>query len=169
MPVDPIWWLALALQLVALPGTLLPVLPGLLWLPVGAGLWCWHVGWSAGWPPLLLAAVTFALGLIADLLAVSLATARLQAGRWSAPAAVVGLGFGLLAGGFGVLIGPWLMATVVEAWSLRERSPELGWNARAVRSMRVGLAVVAGLLVSQVAQLLLTLIGAVGFVLLTAL
>ena len=33
MPVDPIWWLALALQLVALPGTLLPVLPGLLWLP----------------------------------------------------------------------------------------------------------------------------------------
>ncbi len=35
--------------------------------------------------------------------------------------------------------------------------------------MRVGLAVVAGLLVSQVAQLLLALIGAVGFVLLTAL
>ena len=93
---------------VALPGTLLPVLPGLLWLPVGAGLWCWHVGWSAGWPPLLLATVTFAFGLIADLLAVSLATAKLQAGRWSAPAAVVGLGFGLFAGGVGVLIGPWL-------------------------------------------------------------
>ena len=105
MPVDPIWWLALALQLVALPGTLLPVLPGLLWLPVGTGLWCWHVGWSAGWPALLLATVTFAFGLIADLLAVSLATAKLQAGRWSAPAAVVGLGFGLFAGGEGKAVG----------------------------------------------------------------
>ena len=113
--------------------------------------------------------MTVAFGLIADLLAVSLATAKLQAGRWSAPAAVVGLGCGLFAGGFGVLIGPWLMATVVEAWSLRERSPELGWAGRAVRSMRVGLAVVVGLLVSQVAQLLLALMGAVGFVLLTVL
>ena len=51
MPVDPIWLLALVLQLVALPGTLLPVLPGLLWLPVGAGLWC---SMSAGVPAGLL-------------------------------------------------------------------------------------------------------------------
>ena len=56
MPVDPIWWLALGVQCLAVPGTFLPVLPGLLWLPLGAGLWCWHVGWSSGWPVLLLAA-----------------------------------------------------------------------------------------------------------------
>ena len=33
------------------------------------GAWCWHVGWSSGWPPLLLAGLLFALGAIADLLA----------------------------------------------------------------------------------------------------
>ena len=46
------WWVALVIQLVALPGVLLPVLPGLVLLPLGAGLWCWSVGWSQGWPAL---------------------------------------------------------------------------------------------------------------------
>ncbi|MDP6193998.1 MAG: hypothetical protein QGH53_06515 [Prochlorococcaceae cyanobacterium ETNP18_MAG_1] len=50
MPSDPIWWLAVVVQLLALPGSLLPVLPSLLWLPIGAGLWVWHVGWIAGYP-----------------------------------------------------------------------------------------------------------------------
>jgi len=36
MPSDPIWWLAVVVQLLALPGLLLPVLPSLLWL-----LDCW--------------------------------------------------------------------------------------------------------------------------------
>ena len=48
---DLLWWLALLLQLGAIPGTLLPVLPGLVLLPLGAGLWLWAVGWSDGWPP----------------------------------------------------------------------------------------------------------------------
>ena len=47
MPSDPIWWLAVVVQLLALPGSLLPVLPSLLWLPIGAGLWVWNVGWIA--------------------------------------------------------------------------------------------------------------------------
>jgi uncharacterized protein YqgC (DUF456 family) len=43
---DLLWWLALLVQVLAIPGTLLPVLPGLVLLPLGAGLWCWVVGWS---------------------------------------------------------------------------------------------------------------------------
>ena len=169
MPVDPIWWLALVLQLVALPGTLLPVLPGLLWLPVGAGLWCWHVGWSAGWPPLLLATVTFAFRADRRSAGGGLATAKLQAGRWSAPAASCRTRLRSvrwwIRGAGRPLVDGHRRGGMVAARALSE----LGWNAHAVRSMRVGLAVVAGLLVSQVAQLLLALIGAVGFVLLTAL
>ena len=169
MTADPIWWLALIIQLVAVPGTLLPVLPGLLWLPLGAALWCWHVGWSSGWPPLLLAGLLFGLGAIADLLAVGLATAKVQAGRWTALAAGVGAFMGLLAGGIGLFIGPWLAAASVEVWSLQRRSPDMSWLARLVQAAKVGLAVVVSLLVSQVAQLLLALLGVAGFVLLSPL
>ena len=62
MTPDLLWWLALLIQLLAVPGTLLPVLPGLTLLPLGAAVWCWAVGWSAGWPPLLLALVLLLLG-----------------------------------------------------------------------------------------------------------
>jgi uncharacterized protein YqgC (DUF456 family) len=55
----------------------------------------------------------------------------------------------------------------VEAWSLRSRAPDLAWAARLNQAARVGLAVVVALLVSQVAQVLLALIGVTGFVILT--
>ena len=46
---------------------------------------------------------------------------------------------------------------------------EMSWLARLVQAAKVGLAVVVSLLVSQVAQLLLALLGVVGFVLLSPL
>jgi len=58
---DVAWWVALLIQLVAIPGTLLPVLPGLALLPLGALVWCLAVGWSVGWPTLALAAVLLLL------------------------------------------------------------------------------------------------------------
>lgn len=164
---DPIWWLAVVVQLLSLPGTLLPVLPGLLWLPLGAGLWCWHVGWSVGWPAVLLAVLLFGVGMLADLLAVSLATATLDASRWSAFGAAVGIVIGLLTGGLGLLIGPWAGASVVEHWCLSRQFPEMSHRDRMVKAAQVGLAVVVGLLVSQVAQLMLAVGGVVGFVLLS--
>ncbi len=157
-----LWWLALAIQLAAIPGTLLPVLPGLALLPLGAGLWLWVVGWSAGWPAFALACGLLLLGWLADALALLLGPARLQASRWAA----VGAGLGLLAGLFGLLpalplggpllgalIGPLLGASLAE---LLTGKPPL-------RALQVGLAVVAGMLVSRVAQLLLALLGVAGF------
>ncbi len=176
MPSDPIWWWAFGVQLLALPGALLPVLPSLLWLPLGAGLWVWHVGWAAGWPTLVLALTVFFLGFIADLLAVALASARLRASRW----AVLGAGLGLLLGFVGLLpalpfggpllgalFGPWLGAALVEAFSATRPPLALGWLSSARRGALVGLAVVAGLLVSRVAQIFLALLGIGGFLLLT--
>lgn len=46
MTVEGFWWLALLVQCLALPGTLLPLLPGLIWLPIGAALWrLWRACW----------------------------------------------------------------------------------------------------------------------------
>ena len=94
-----VWWFALGIQLLAIPGSLLPVLPGLALLPLGALLWLWAVGWNAAWPPLLLAGLLLLLGWAAEALGLLLGPARLQASRW----APIGAGLGVLAGLLGLL------------------------------------------------------------------
>jgi len=174
---DGLWWLALMVQLLSIPGTLLPLLPGLIWLPLGAGIWWLAVGWDQAWPSVVFALAVFGLGLCADVLALGLASARLQASRW----AVLGAGAGLLFGFFGllpalpvggpllgVLFGPWLGAAAVETLATKKPPRMLGWLEALRRGSVVGLAVVAGLLVSRVAQVVLAFLGVVGFLLLSS-
>ena len=136
----------------------------------------WATGWSAGWPCLALALVILLLGWGADALGVVLGAARLQATRWAYIGAAVGLLVGLLGllpalpvGGplLGALVGPLLGASLAE---LVTAPPSLGppGLGRLRRSLLVGLAVVAGMLVSRLAQFLLALVGVLGFVLLSA-
>lgn len=174
---DRFWWLAMLVQCLALPGTLLPLLPGLIWLPIGAGIWWLAVGWAVAWPAVVLAMAVLGLGLSADVVALGLASARLGASRWAAVGAGVGLLLGLLGllpalpvGGplVGALFGPWLGAAGTEMVAcLRSVQPMMGWPQALKRGAVVGVAVVAGLLVSRVAQVLLALIGILGFVVLS--
>jgi uncharacterized protein YqgC (DUF456 family) len=172
---EVIWWVALAIQLVAIPGTLFPVLPGLALLPLGAGLWVWSVGWAMGWPALALASLILLLGWGADALGMLLGAARLQATRWAYIGAGIGLLVGLLGllpalpvGGplLGALVGPLLGAALGEALSASSELGPLGLE-RLKRSLLVGLAVVAGMLVSRLAQVLLSVVGVLGFVVLS--
>ncbi|MEX1315599.1 MAG: DUF456 family protein [Synechococcaceae cyanobacterium] len=176
MSLDLLWWVALLMQLLAIPGTVLPLLPGLALLPLGAGLWLWAVGWSTGWPAFALACLLLALGWGADALGLVLGPARLQASRWAYIGAGVGLLVGLLGllpalpfGGplVGALLGPLLGACLGELLMAPTSLSPLGL-LRLRRSLLVGLAVVAGMLVSRVAQTLLAVLGALGFVLLTS-
>ena len=172
---DGVWWIALLVQLLSIPGSFLPLLPGLIWLPVGALVWMGAVGWTQAWPEFVLALVLFGLGLIADLLALGLASARLKASRWSAAGAGVGLLVGVLGllpalpfGGplLGALLGPWLGATLVETWVTTKPPRNLGWLEALRQGSIVGLEVVAGLLISKMAQFVMALVGLAGFVLL---
>jgi uncharacterized protein YqgC (DUF456 family) len=173
---DLAWWLALAIQLAALPGTLLPVLPGLALLPLGALVWCLAVSWGTGWPTLALALVLLLMGWGADALGLVLGAARLQATRW----AYIGSGLGLIAGLFGLLpalpvggplvgalVGPLLGASLGELLTAPSALGPLGL-LRLRRSLLVGLAVVSGMLVSRLAQALLAVVGVVGFVVLSS-
>jgi len=173
MTVEGFWWLALLVQCLALPGTLLPLLPGLIWLPIGAALWWLAAGWSVAWPAVVLALAVFGLGLSADVVALTLASARLGASRWAPVAAGVGLLLGLVGllpalpvGGpvVGALFGPWLAAAGTEMVVCLRSTQPMGWPQAMKRGVVVGVAVVAGLLVSRVAQVLLALVGIVGFV-----
>jgi uncharacterized protein YqgC (DUF456 family) len=174
---DAFWWVALAIQAMAIPGTVLPVLPGLALLPLGAAVWVWAAGWSAAWPELALASVILLLGWGADALGLVLGAARLEATRWAYVGAAIGLVVGLLgllpalpAGGplLGALVGPLAGASIGEFCSAPSALGPLGL-LRLRRSLLVGLAVVAGMLVSRVAQFLLALLGVLGFVLLSTL
>ena len=175
---DWLWWAALLVQTLAIPGTLVPVLPGLVLLPLGALLWCWAVGFGVGWPVLGLACLLLVLGWGADLLGVVLGAARLQASRWAYVGAAIGLVAGLLGllpalplGGplLGALLGPLLgsalgeLAAELTGGGLSQRGGLLLLR----RSALVGLAVVSGMLVSRIAQALLALVGVLGFVLLS--
>ena len=91
-----LWWLCLGIQALAIPGALLPVLPGLALLPLGALLWIWAVGWSAGWPSLLLALVLLVLGWGAE--ALGLVLGLIPCGMIYAALAVAGAGHDPLAG-----------------------------------------------------------------------
>jgi len=174
-PSDLAWWLALLIQLAAIPGTLLPVLPGLALLPLGAVVWCLVVGWSTGWPTLALGAVLLLLGWGADALGLMLGAARMQATRW----AYIGSGLGLIAGLFGLLpalpvggplvgalVGPLVGASLGELLTAPTSLGPMGL-LRLRRSLLVGLAVVTGTLVSRLAQAVLAVVGVAGFVVLS--
>ncbi len=172
---DLLWWAALLVQGLAIPGTLLPVLPGLALLPLGALIWVVAVGWAQAWPALALAGLLVVLGLGADALGMVLGAARLQATRWAYIGSGIGLLVGLLGllpalpvGGplLGALVGPLLGASVGEMLTAPTSLGPFGL-LRLRRSLLVGLAVVAGMLVSRVAQFGLAVVGVLGFVLLT--
>ena len=172
---DLAWWGALLIQLAAIPGTLLPVLPGLALLPLGALVWCLATGFATGWPTLAFAGVLLLLGWGADALGLVLGAARMQATRWAYIGSGVGLLVGLLGllpalpvGGplVGALLGPLLGASLGELLSAPTSLGPFGL-LRLKRSLLVGLAVVAGMLVSRFAQFLLSLVGVLGFVLLS--
>ena len=172
---DLLWWAALLVQVMAIPGTLLPVLPGLALLPLGALLWVAAVGWATAWPTLLLGVVILLLGWGAEALGLLLGAVRLQASRWAYIGAAIGLVVGLLGllpalpiGGplLGALLGPLLGASLGELLSAPTALGRFGLQ-RLKRSLQVGLAVVAGMLVSRLAQVLLALLGVLGFVLLS--
>ncbi|MFZ0407061.1 MAG: DUF456 family protein [Cyanobium sp.] len=172
---DLLWWLALLVQLLAIPGTLLPVLPGLALLPLGALIWVAAVGWALAWPTLVLGSVLLLLGWGAEALGLVLAAARLQASRWASIGAAIGLVVGLLGllpalpvGGplLGALLGPLLGASLGELLGAPTVPGAFGL-LRLQRSLQVGLAVVAGMLVSRLAQLLLALLGVLGFLVLS--
>ena len=124
---------------------------------------------------LALALVILLLGWGADALGVVLGAARMQATRWAYLGAGVGLVVGLLGllpalpfGGplIGALVGPLLGASVGELLTAPTSLGPFGL-LRLKRSLLVGLAVVAGMLVSRLASFLLALVGVVGFLVLS--
>lgn len=122
-----LWILAVALILVGLVGTLLPVLPGAVLIFIGMLAAAWADGFSrVGIGTLSFLAVLTALVYIVDFVAGAVGARRLGATRWGVWGAILGATIGLFFGLVGILLGPFVGAFLGEYWS-RRRLAEAGW------------------------------------------
>ncbi|PSQ11602.1 DUF456 domain-containing protein [Halobacteriales archaeon QS_5_70_15] len=157
---DPVVALALALCLLAVVGSLLPLVPGAAFSVGGVLLYWWHTGYAD--PGALVLAGLLGLALLALVLdwfggAVS-ASAGGASTRTTLAAAAVALPLTLLAGPVGLLIG---VAGTVFLLTYRE-------NDDVEASARVAAYATVGMLASAVAQAMLTGLVLLGTVLVVA-
>ncbi|GMV58239.1 MAG: hypothetical protein AMXMBFR72_13480 [Betaproteobacteria bacterium] len=139
-----LWVLAVALILVGIAGTVLPALPGVVFVFGGIVLAAWIddfariSGWTIG-----VLAVLAAIGFVVDYVAGALSAQRAGATRLGLLGAALGTVAGVVTGLWGLVFMPLAGAAIGEFIAHRD----------ALRAGRVGVATWIGLLVGAVAKL----------------
>jgi uncharacterized protein len=148
--VDPTWWwvLAIALIVIGVIGTLLPVLPGAILVFGGMllGAWIDHFQ-RVGWITLVILGVLTLLVFVVDIVAGLLGAKRVGASRLAIVGAAIGTVVGLFFGLVGVVIAPFVGAVVGEVIARGQLGP----------AARVGFATWLGLVVGALAKFALVL------------
>ena len=145
--IDALWWTLSALLIVAgLAGTVLPALPGTLFVLAGIVLGAWidgftRVGWTIVTIVTLLAVLAWVLDYVAGLMGAQKAGASKQA--------IIGAALGTLAGIFmglvGVLFMPLVGAAIGEYLAQRDHG----------RAVKVGVATWLGIMAGLVAKVVI--------------
>jgi len=133
-----LWTIAIAMILIGLAGTVLPVLPGVMLIFGGIALAAWIDGFArvSLWVVLVLgvlAAIAFAV----DYLAAVLGAKRAGASRLAVLGAAIGAVVGLFAGLIGVVVLPFVGAVIGEFIARRD----VGRAGRVGFATWIGLAV----------------------------
>jgi len=149
MTVTLLWLLSAALILVGLAGTVLPALPGTLFVLGGIVLGAWiddfsRVGWGVVTAAAVLAVLAWALDYAAGLLGARKAGASRQAIAGAALGTVAGLFLGLV----GVFFLPLVGAALGEWLARRDQG----------QAVRVGLATWLGILVGMVSKVVIAFV-----------
>lgn len=135
-----------------LVGSVVPWMPGPLFILAGAVLWAFATDFrTLGWGRLAVLAVLAALSFLLDFLAGALGARRYGASRWGVVGAIAGAIVGLFLGPLGLILG--CVAGAVVGELLRGADLE--------GSVRSGFGALVGLLVGLVADLVvsITMIG----------
>lgn len=144
---DALWWfLSASLIVLGVAGTVLPALPGTLFVLAGIVLGAWiddftRVGWGVVAVVTLLAVLAWVLDFVAGLLGAK----RAGASRQAIIGALIGTVVGLLMGIVGVLFMPLVGAAVGEYIARKDHQ----------RAMRVGLATWLGIMAGIVAKVVI--------------
>jgi hypothetical protein len=141
-----LWLLVVVLVVVGIAGTVLPALPGVTLVFAGLLLAAWVDGFEkVGWLPLVVLGLLTALSFVVDFAATALGAKRVGATRLAVVGAFVGTVAGFFLGLPGLILGPFVGATVGELISNRD----LG------RAGKVGLGTWVGMVFGTAAKLAL--------------
>jgi uncharacterized protein YqgC (DUF456 family) len=142
-----LWWiLSIALIVLGVAGTVLPALPGTLFVLAGIVLGAWiddfsRVTWVAVTAVSVLAVIAWVLDYVAGLMGAK----RAGASRLALLGAVLGTVVGLFMGIVGVLFMPLVGAAIGEYIAQKDQA----------RAMKVGLATWLGIMVGMIAKVVI--------------
>jgi uncharacterized protein YqgC (DUF456 family) len=141
-----LWVAAVALIATGIAGTVLPALPGTLFVLAGIVLAAWIDDFTrVGWLPLAVVAVLAVLAWVLDYVAGLLGARKAGASRQAIVGAAVGTVVGLFMGFLGVLFMPLVGAAVGEYLARRDER----------KSLHVGLATWLGIMAGMVAKVVI--------------
>lgn len=144
---DALWWsLSVLLILIGVAGTVLPALPGTLFVLAGIALGAWIDDFTrVGTTSVVVVGVLAVLALLLDFVAGLLGARRAGASRQAVIGAALGTVVGLFMGLVGVLFMPLVGAAVGELLVRRDHQ----------RAARVGVATWVGVMVGMVAKVVI--------------
>ncbi len=147
---DTLWWLlSIALIVVGVAGTVLPALPGTVFVLAGIVLGAWIDDFTRVGTPTVIAVTVLALiSLVLDYVAGLLGAKRAGASRQAVIGAAVGTVVGLFMGIVGVLFMPLVGAAAGEYLALRDQK----------RAVHVGVATWLGIMVGLIAKVVIAFI-----------
>jgi uncharacterized protein len=154
-------WIGVVLMIVVgLAGTVLPALPGTLFV-LGGVIWgAWLDGFTKVpvWV-VVICAVLAAIALATDYVAAALGAKKVRASTWAIVGAALGTVAGIFTGFVGLLFMPLLGAVAGEWFAQRQKTADLQVDASQyhVRAAKVGLATWVGILVGTAVKLALVL------------
>ena len=148
--IDTLWWLlSVALIVVGVAGTVLPALPGTVFVLAGIVLGAWIDDFTrVGTPILIAAAVLTVISILLDYVAGLLGAKRAGASRKAVIGAAVGTVVGLFMGIIGVLFMPLVGAAAGEYLALRDQK----------RAVHVGVATWLGIMVGLITKVVIAFI-----------
>lgn len=147
---DPIWWwvLAVALIVVGVVGTFLPVLPGAALVFGGMLLGAWIDGFQrVGWITLVILGVLTLLVFVVDIVSGLLGAKRVGASKLAIAGAAIGTVVGMFFGLVGILVAPFVGAVVGEVIARGQLAP----------AARVGFATWIGMVAGALAKFAIVL------------
>jgi uncharacterized protein YqgC (DUF456 family) len=137
-----------ALFLAGLVGSVVPWMPGPLFILAGAVVWAFATDFQTlGWGRLAILAALALLGFLLDFLAAAIGARRYGASRWGVVGAILGAVVGLFLGPLGLIAGCVVGAIV----------GELARGADLAGGVRSGLGALVGFLAGLLADLVLAI------------
>jgi uncharacterized protein len=147
LTMDAVWWIAsVALIVLGVAGTVLPALPGTLFVLAGIVLGAWIDGFTrVGWGSVAVVAVLAVIAWVLDYVAGLMGAKKAGASKLALLGAAIGTVAGLVMGLVGVFFMPLVGAAIGEYLAQKDHA----------RAVKVGLSTWVGIMLGMIAKVVI--------------